>query len=656
MPQVPASSSSAWNPLLRSTLSSIEPTVARWRGGMDTLLIFVGLFSAIVTAFYVDSTSGLQPDNSARTNELLANLTDIVIAISKVEPSSLNIAPPVPFHPDPGTLRLNVYWSLSLVLSVSLAALAVMFRGFLERLTRSEHLHATKKLTDVCARWEEAQRVLAPMVESLPQLMVIPVALFILGLLDSLVSSASAQTSPSIPILIAGGLSSMFIAAVALVLLYVVLDGVTRPYTSPFQTAITRAIARLRSTVDFGEPQDSTPETILTALERETYCKVVQVTHDDDSLDQAAAAARSLFEQGRAMRSPTEWWEQEIKTVLHLLSPEASMSSNLTAAQLFLHADTSRERTQSTYALARQFRGPLSAALIAAAERYAIRFHKFSALWHSHFTVALATINDLGSFFSREVPVLGLFLSEDAATPFPFSSTDASQRQNRLVRYGMQLLNSKMKYEIARYDNLQYSGEELENKAMDGLFSGPVKDRFAAGNDALYRILSSMLLLQTPIPWTWSRTCLAFIRWMWRMEPEVFIRETEHLIEILDARILNHLVAQRTLEFLTDGMAQITYMVGRGGQKGHITILLRANARLLRLITEQKFGTLSNLDRQVTDLIRLADGHLSRSDADTVRDFMAAFKWYEAQTNDEGNVKRERLLEDFRELVNKLSE
>lgn len=42
MPEVPASSSSAWNPLLDSTLDIIQPIIDRWRGSLDTLLIFVG--------------------------------------------------------------------------------------------------------------------------------------------------------------------------------------------------------------------------------------------------------------------------------------------------------------------------------------------------------------------------------------------------------------------------------------------------------------------------------------------------------------------------------------------------------------------------------------------------------------------------------------
>lgn len=42
MPEVPATSSSAWNALLRSSLTeTIQPKVERWRSGLDALLVFV---------------------------------------------------------------------------------------------------------------------------------------------------------------------------------------------------------------------------------------------------------------------------------------------------------------------------------------------------------------------------------------------------------------------------------------------------------------------------------------------------------------------------------------------------------------------------------------------------------------------------------------
>ncbi|KAJ7280106.1 hypothetical protein C8J57DRAFT_997259, partial [Mycena rebaudengoi] len=189
MPEVSATSNSTWGALLRTTVAeTIQPKVDRWRSGLDALLVFLGLFSAIVTAFLVESLSELRPDEAARTNELLANLTDILITLSGVNPISLNLSIPAQFQPDSTDVRLNSYWSLSLILSLSVAALAVTCRGFLNMITLSHHAKATDKSIDIRLRWEQADKMLGPVIEMIPQLLVIPVLLFVVGLLDNIFS------------------------------------------------------------------------------------------------------------------------------------------------------------------------------------------------------------------------------------------------------------------------------------------------------------------------------------------------------------------------------------------------------------------------------------------------------------------------------------
>lgn len=78
----------------------------------------MGLFSAIVTSFFVDSLQRLSPDEGARTNQLLANLTEIMIQLSGNQAAQLNIRPAYPFVPDASDVRVNAYWSLALTISV----------------------------------------------------------------------------------------------------------------------------------------------------------------------------------------------------------------------------------------------------------------------------------------------------------------------------------------------------------------------------------------------------------------------------------------------------------------------------------------------------------------------------------------------------------
>ncbi|KAJ7743952.1 hypothetical protein DFH07DRAFT_749727 [Mycena maculata] len=110
MPQIPATSSSTWGVLLRSAVAeTIQPNVDRWRSGLDALLVFcelLRLFSDIVTAFLVDLLPGLQQDEVARTNELLANLTEVVIQLSG---AAIDITPPATFEPAAVDVRINSY-------------------------------------------------------------------------------------------------------------------------------------------------------------------------------------------------------------------------------------------------------------------------------------------------------------------------------------------------------------------------------------------------------------------------------------------------------------------------------------------------------------------------------------------------------------------
>jgi hypothetical protein len=79
----------------------------------------IGLFSAIVTAFLVDSFSKLQPDDGAATNSLLSNLTNIFLLVHGVSFNETGLPLAVPFEPERNDVRENVFWSISLALSVS---------------------------------------------------------------------------------------------------------------------------------------------------------------------------------------------------------------------------------------------------------------------------------------------------------------------------------------------------------------------------------------------------------------------------------------------------------------------------------------------------------------------------------------------------------
>ncbi|KAJ7473276.1 hypothetical protein FB451DRAFT_1248887 [Mycena latifolia] len=423
MPQVPATSSSAWNPLLRSFVTeTIQPKVDRWRNGLDSLLVFLGLFSAIVTAFLVDSLSTLKQDETAKTNELLLNLTDILILLS--DRSNVTFSQPPQFEPDASDIRVNSFYSLSLVLSLSIAALVVAGRGFLNMVTWSPHKKAAVRLTDIHKRWAAAERILRPAIESLPQLLVIPVLLFIAGIVDVLLSTVL-QISP-LPTLIfvTTSFCLLSIVTVACILFAAFIDGGLNPTTSPFQSSLASLLrAQIISVASIFPSRSHRPFSILdiilssvtespsnagdceNPLEEpanniplaadavRSYHEIVQDTHDDDALDLATSALLDILKAPGLSSRRAEITETERATFIHLLSPEASIRSNRTAAEVFAatYGDALwSSRDTRLFDTAHTLLDPFLDAL----QRYNRDYSSlsFANMWDSPFILALAVV------------------------------------------------------------------------------------------------------------------------------------------------------------------------------------------------------------------------------------------------------------------------
>lgn len=80
----------------------------------------IGLFSAIVTSFLVEAIGNLKPDPADKTNVLLANLTEIIVSMSRINASQpLHLTEPEEFEPEPEDIRLNIYCFASLIFAVS---------------------------------------------------------------------------------------------------------------------------------------------------------------------------------------------------------------------------------------------------------------------------------------------------------------------------------------------------------------------------------------------------------------------------------------------------------------------------------------------------------------------------------------------------------
>ncbi|KAJ7085058.1 hypothetical protein C8R44DRAFT_721738, partial [Mycena epipterygia] len=109
--------------------------VESWRSDMEGLLIFAALFSAIVTAFIIESYKTLNSDSSTLTVQLLSQISQQLAAAANG--STFNIPQTIPFTPPATSVVCNVFWFISLGLSLGCALVATLVeqwaREFLHR-------------------------------------------------------------------------------------------------------------------------------------------------------------------------------------------------------------------------------------------------------------------------------------------------------------------------------------------------------------------------------------------------------------------------------------------------------------------------------------------------------------------------------------------
>ncbi|KAI0359392.1 hypothetical protein OH77DRAFT_1395458, partial [Trametes cingulata] len=119
-----------------------DEMIERWNTEIDTYLVYAGLFSAIVTAFNVQSYLVLQQ----QPDPMLAAMQQISLQLSSlaIHPPFVNSTHPAfgasdaaragtapGSAPDTATVSINALWFTSLVLSLSSASISIMVKQWL---------------------------------------------------------------------------------------------------------------------------------------------------------------------------------------------------------------------------------------------------------------------------------------------------------------------------------------------------------------------------------------------------------------------------------------------------------------------------------------------------------------------------------------------
>ncbi|PVF91642.1 hypothetical protein CPB86DRAFT_297996 [Serendipita vermifera] len=168
-----------WEEYMNQAKISDEELSKILNSDLDSLLIFAGLFSAILSAFLIEVRKGLQEDLQAKTNDLLLTLIRI-----QQNPSSSVALEFSSFAPTLATIRINAFWFVSLILSLLSALGASLAKGWvMQYASRAPGVSAS----DACSRHRRFIGItrwhLQMIVQSLPILVHVAFFLFSAGLI-----------------------------------------------------------------------------------------------------------------------------------------------------------------------------------------------------------------------------------------------------------------------------------------------------------------------------------------------------------------------------------------------------------------------------------------------------------------------------------------
>ncbi|QRV99313.1 hypothetical protein RhiJN_27332 [Ceratobasidium sp. AG-Ba] len=138
-----------------------------WDRSLDVLLVFAALFSAISTAFILESMKKLQPDPADITASTLLDISRTLVAISNGQsppPLNTTASEQAPFTPSPATIWINSLCQ-KMVPQVHVQALGWRMQGVMDVLPALMHIALALFVAGlVVLLWDTNQQVALPVV------------------------------------------------------------------------------------------------------------------------------------------------------------------------------------------------------------------------------------------------------------------------------------------------------------------------------------------------------------------------------------------------------------------------------------------------------------------------------------------------------------
>ncbi|KAL0572619.1 hypothetical protein V5O48_009338 [Marasmius crinis-equi] len=193
----------SWKTVMKEVVDIDEAQCRDWDEDIDTLLVFAGLFSAVVTAFTIESYKWLSPDPQDTSVALLTQIAQ------QMRNETIASTSPELFNASSSVIRINTCWFLSLISSLITALFGLLCKQWLREHRRPTHTRTPQEALALhWLRHESLKRWhVSTFLTALPILLQLALFLFFAGLLELL---WSCHLTPFITSMVVVGVATLF--------------------------------------------------------------------------------------------------------------------------------------------------------------------------------------------------------------------------------------------------------------------------------------------------------------------------------------------------------------------------------------------------------------------------------------------------------------
>ncbi|CCO34211.1 hypothetical protein BN14_08305 [Rhizoctonia solani AG-1 IB] len=183
-----------------------------WNKSLDVILVFAALFSAVSTAFIIESSKRLQPDPVELSTQVLIEISQTMRSIAS---NGLMDPPPLSnpngtsaFVPSSTDVIVNTLWYLSLSLSIAVSLMAMLAKEWCRTFLANRTGHPYPQAQQRQAKWMKIEKwKMQELLIVLPSLIHLSLLLFSIGLC---ITVWELSVTVAIPVICVCGIAVLF--------------------------------------------------------------------------------------------------------------------------------------------------------------------------------------------------------------------------------------------------------------------------------------------------------------------------------------------------------------------------------------------------------------------------------------------------------------